>query len=74
MDRSILDTLQRILAERSRAPTALRDDLLACLDRAPADDPDATELGFLLEKLDLPAALDEVQRTLAQIRAREPHR
>jgi hypothetical protein len=74
MDRSILDTLQRILAERSRAPEALRNDLLACIDRAPVDDPDATELGFLLEKLDLPAALDAFQETLTQIRAREPRR
>lgn len=74
MDRSILDTLQRILAERNVAAADLRRDLLACLDRAPVDDPDATELGFLLEKMDLPAALEAFQQTLAEIRDRDPRR
>ncbi len=71
MDRSIIDALQHVLARRSVAPEDLRNDLRACLDLAPADDDDANELRFILEKMDLPAALDELQVALSQIRARE---
>lgn len=74
MDRSIIDTVQRILAERRGAPEEIRDDLLARLDLAHADDADANDLRFILEKMDMPAALDEFQMALSQIRARELRR
>jgi hypothetical protein len=44
------------------------------LDLTPAGDEDALDLRFILEKMDLPTALDELQRTLSQIGAREPSR
>jgi hypothetical protein len=74
MDRSIIDSLQRVLDRKDAAPEDLRDDLWACLDLAPVGDEDALDLRFLLEKMELPAALDEVQRVLSQIRHREPRR
>ncbi len=73
MDRSIIDSLQRVLARRA-APEDIRNDLWACLDLAPVGDEDALDLRFVLEKMELPAALDEFQRTLSQICARDPHR
>jgi hypothetical protein len=74
MDRSIIDSLQRVLGRRNVAPEDLRNDLWACLDLAPGDDDDALDLRFLLEKMELPAALDEFQRVLSQIRNREQYR
>jgi hypothetical protein len=71
MDRSIIDNLQRVLA-KSAAPEDIRNDLWAHLDLAPVSDEDALDLRFVLEKMELPAALDEFQRILSQIRAREP--
>jgi hypothetical protein len=73
MDRSMIDSLQRVLA-RTAAPEDIRIDLWACLDLAPIGDEDALDLLFILEKMELPAALDEFQRTLSRIGARELHR
>lgn len=70
MNGPTLATLQQLLADRKLGPEELRNDLLTCLDLTPEDDADANELRYLLEKMDLPAALDELQRTLAEICAR----
>jgi hypothetical protein len=70
MDRSIIDSLQRVLTRRDATPEDIRNDLWACLDLVSADDADALDLRFLLEKMELPAALDEFHRTLCQILAR----
>ena len=72
MDRSIIDSLQRVLGRKNAAPEDIRSDLYACLDLAPVDDDDALDLRFLLEKMELPAVLDEFQRALSQIRERDP--
>jgi hypothetical protein len=69
MDRAIIDTLQEILAGRIVGPEEVRNGLLACLDLATADDADAKELRFVLEKMDMPGALDEFKLTLAEIRS-----
>jgi hypothetical protein len=74
MDRSIIDSLQRVLGRKDAAPEDIRSDLWACLDLAPNGDEDALDLRFLLERMGLPAALDEFQRALSQIRDREPGR
>ena len=74
MDRSIIDSLQRVLSRDIAAPEDIRHDLWSCLDLAPVGDEDALDLAFILEKMELPAALDEFQRTLSQICARKPPR
>jgi hypothetical protein len=74
MEQSIIDSLQRVLGRKNAAPEDIRSDLRACLDLAPVGDEDALDLRFLLEKMELPAALDEFQRALSQIRDREPRR
>lgn len=71
MDRSIIDSLQRVLA-KSAAPEDIRNDLWAYLDLVPDGDEDALDLRFVLEKMELPAALDEFRQILSQIRARDP--
>ncbi len=74
MDRSIIDSLERVLASSSSSSSSgsedIRSSLWACLDHAPPGDEDAIDLRFVLEKLDLPAALEEFRRLLAEIRAR----
>lgn len=71
MDRSIIDSLERVLASSSTSgPDDIRSALWACLDDAPPGDEDALDLRFVLEKLDLPEALDEFRRLLAAISAR----
>ena len=72
MDRAVIDSLQRVLARRSASPEDLRNDLWACLDLVSDPDEDALDLRFILEKMELPSALDEFQRILSQIRALEP--
>jgi hypothetical protein len=58
-----LARVERRDGDRSGAPRILA-----------AGDEDALDLRFILEKMDLPTALDELQRTLSQIGAREPSR
>ncbi len=72
MDRSIIDSLERVLASSSSSsePEDIRSGLWACLDHAPPGDEDALDLRFVLEKLDLPAALEEFRRLLSEISAR----
>jgi hypothetical protein len=74
MDRFLIDNLHRVLARRNMAPEAIRNDLWDYLDLADGDDEDANDLRFVLEKVDMPAALDEFEQALGQIRAREPWR
>jgi hypothetical protein len=68
MNQAIIDTLEAVLDGRLVAPENVHDGLLACLDLAEADDADANELRFILEKMSLPAAFDEFRWTLSQIR------
>jgi len=72
MNRSLIDNLHRVLAKRNVDPEAIRNDLWDCLDLAAGDDEDANDLRYVLEKVDMPAALDEFEQALAQIQARQP--
>jgi hypothetical protein len=72
MDQAILDSLQQTLVKQGVTPHDVRNELWSHLDRAPLSDEDAIDLLLILEKMELPAALEEFQRTLSQILGRKP--
>jgi hypothetical protein len=62
MNQAIIDTLQALLDGGLVGPENVHDGLLACLDLDRADDADVKELRCILQKMVVPAALDELQR------------
>jgi hypothetical protein len=74
MNQPIIETLQSVLVGKIVGPEQIRNGLLACLDLAPADDADANELRFVLEKMDMPAALNEFKLAISEIQNRRPGR
>jgi hypothetical protein len=73
MDRATLENLQRAL-DRKAAPRDIRNDLWSYLDKAERGDEDSIDLALILEKMELPEALEEFRRLLTKIIAREAPR